>query len=103
MDYLTLRSLFPRAAVLKLLEEPTFEGCLTLIAQRDVKPASDASLAVFVLRSSLRIRVPRIWNVSSAQILTIRIRIADLDDSGCPELRRARIFVGPPECAALNR
>jgi hypothetical protein len=49
MEYLTMRLLFPSEAVLKLLEEAVFTGCLTLIAQRDVKPASDAYLAVFIL------------------------------------------------------
>jgi hypothetical protein len=51
MDHLTMRLLFPREAVLKLLEEPVFEGCLTLIAQRDVKPSSDAYSAVFMVET----------------------------------------------------
>ena len=37
--------------MLNLLEEPVFEGCLTLIAQRDVKPSSEAYLAVFVVET----------------------------------------------------
>jgi hypothetical protein len=49
MDYLTMRLLFPREAVLSLLDDPTFERCLPLTAQRDVKPFSDVFLTVFVL------------------------------------------------------
>lgn len=49
MDYLTMRLLFPREAVLSLLGEPDFEACVSLTAQRDVKPFSDVYLTVFVL------------------------------------------------------
>jgi hypothetical protein len=49
MNYLTMRLLFPRDALLNLLQEPAFVGCLTLIAQRDVKPAAEVYSAVFVL------------------------------------------------------
>jgi hypothetical protein len=49
MDYLTMRLLFPREAVLSLLDEPAFEGWLSLTAQRDVKPFSDVYLTVFVV------------------------------------------------------
>src|SRR5712671_152639 len=44
MDYLTMRLLLPREAVVSLLDEPAFEGCLSLTAQRDVKPFSDVYL-----------------------------------------------------------
>src|SRR5262249_47436915 len=49
MDYLTMRLLFSRDTVLSLLDEPGFEGCVSLTAQRDVKPFSDIYLTVFVL------------------------------------------------------
>jgi hypothetical protein len=49
MDYMTMRILFPRGAVLGLLDEPAFEGCLPLTAERDVGPVSDVYLTVFVV------------------------------------------------------
>ena len=49
MDYMTMRLLFPREAVLSLLDEPAFKDCLSLRPERDVKPFRDAYLAVFVL------------------------------------------------------
>src|ERR1017187_2446843 len=49
MDYLTMRLLFPRVAVLSLLDDPAFQFCLPLTAQRDVKPFPDVYLTVFVL------------------------------------------------------
>ena len=45
---MTMRLMFPRDAALGLLEEPEFEDCMTLIAQRDMKPVPDVYLAVFV-------------------------------------------------------
>lgn len=50
MDHMTMRLMFPREAVLGLLDEPEFEGCMTLVAQRDVKPVPDVYLAVFVVQ-----------------------------------------------------
>ena len=44
-----MRLLFPREAVLSLLDEPAFEGCLSLTAQRDVRPFADVYLTVFVV------------------------------------------------------
>ena len=44
-----MRLLFPREAILKLLDEPAFEGCPSLTAQRDTKPCADVYLTVFVL------------------------------------------------------
>lgn len=49
MDYLTMRLLFSRAAVIGLLDEPAFQSSVSLIAQRDVKPINDVYLSVFVL------------------------------------------------------
>jgi hypothetical protein len=49
MDYMTLRLLFPREAVLGLLDDPTFEHNLSLTAQRDVKPFADVYLTVIVV------------------------------------------------------
>jgi hypothetical protein len=49
MDYLTMRLLFPRAAVLGLLDETAFQHSLSLTAQRDVKPYADVYLTVFVV------------------------------------------------------
>jgi hypothetical protein len=51
MDYMTMRLMFPRDAVLGLLEEAEFEDCMTLVAQRDVNPVPDVYLAVFVLQA----------------------------------------------------
>jgi hypothetical protein len=51
MNYFTMRLLFPRDAVLSLLDEPAFEYANSLTAQRDVKPFSDVYLAVFVLEA----------------------------------------------------
>jgi hypothetical protein len=48
MDHMTMRLTFPREAVLGLLEEPEFQDCMMLVAQRDVKPVPDVYLAVFV-------------------------------------------------------
>jgi len=50
MDHMTMRWMFPREAVLGLLDESEFEGCMTLVAQRDVKPVPDVYLAVFVVQ-----------------------------------------------------
>ena len=49
MDYLTMRLLFPREAVLALLDDPDLDQSIPLIAQRDVKPISDVYLTIFVL------------------------------------------------------
>lgn len=51
MDCMTMRLMFPRDAVLGLLEEPEFEDCMTFVAQRDIKPVPDVYLAVFVLQA----------------------------------------------------
>lgn len=50
MDHMTMRLMFSRKAVLGLLDEPEFEGCMTLVAQSDVKPIPDVYLAVFVVQ-----------------------------------------------------
>lgn len=42
--------MFPRQAVLGLLEEPELEDCMTLVAHRDVKPVPDVYMAVFVVQ-----------------------------------------------------
>lgn len=52
MDYMTLRLLFPREAVLSLMDEPAFEHCFSLEAVRDVKPFRDVYVAVFVVEVS---------------------------------------------------
>jgi len=50
MNHMTMRSMFSRQAVLGLLDEPEFEGRMTLVGQRDVKPVPDVYLAVFVVQ-----------------------------------------------------
>jgi hypothetical protein len=49
MNFLTMRLLFPREAVLSLLDEPAFKSYLSLTAQRDVRPFSEVYVTVFVL------------------------------------------------------
>ncbi len=48
MATLTLRTVFEAETVLGLLEEPEFAHNVALLAARDVKPTSDAYLAIFV-------------------------------------------------------
>lgn len=50
MDHMTMRLMFPREAVLGLLDEPEFEDRTTLVAPRDVKPVSDVYMAVLVVQ-----------------------------------------------------
>jgi hypothetical protein len=49
MNFMTMRLLFHRDAVLGLLDELAFKDCLVLIAECDVQPVRDVYLAVFVL------------------------------------------------------
>jgi len=51
MDCMTMRLICPRDAVLGLLDEPEFQDCMTLIAQREMKPVPDVYLAVFVVEA----------------------------------------------------
>lgn len=51
MMALTIRTIFERATVLLLLDEPEFTGNYTLQAERDVKPSIDHHLAVFVFEA----------------------------------------------------
>jgi hypothetical protein len=48
MTALTIRTIFERATVLSLLDEPEFAYNYALQAERDIKPASGHYLAVFV-------------------------------------------------------
>lgn len=48
MMALTIRAVFERATVLSLLDGPEFADNYALQAERDIKPASDHYLAVFV-------------------------------------------------------
>jgi hypothetical protein len=50
MDFVTMRLMFPKDAVVGPLDRPEFEDCMTLIAQRDMKPVPDVYLAVFVVQ-----------------------------------------------------
>lgn len=50
MDHVTIRLMLPREAVLGLLEEPEFQDCIALVAQRDVKPVPDVYMPVFVVQ-----------------------------------------------------
>jgi hypothetical protein len=50
MDYMTMRLLFPREAVLSLLDDPALKDNLSLQAERDVKPFKHVYLAIFVLQ-----------------------------------------------------
>lgn len=51
MDHMTMRLMFPREAVLGLLEKPEFADCISLVAQRDMKPVPDVYMAVFVVEA----------------------------------------------------
>ena len=77
---LTIRTVFERATVLSLLAESEFASNYNLQAQRDVKPASDHYLAVFVFAAeplgdgSMALRTVSTTVVGIQRYTTTRLR-----------------------------
>ena len=72
MATLTLRTVFEAEAVLGLLNEPEFAHNVVLQAARDVKPTSDAYLAIFVFSAEPLDDGTRALRVISTTVLGIQ-------------------------------